>query len=216
MRPTRARRRASRPSQWSCSSSAASAASEYSASGRALVEQGNEVAGAVEILEVEVVGRARADDQDGAVRVLRDDALDHGAAVEQGGGVDVGGALRLGQRHGAVGGAVDQAAAGDAFGQQRLGRRVHEAGQGVGIEFAREHVGAGRVVGGRFLGGAAVEGGDDFGGAMGEGRDDGGGGEEDVEHHHHLAFQALGVEFLLLQQDVDLGHAQAVGAVRAR
>jgi hypothetical protein len=179
------------------------------------MEQGNEVPGAVEILEVEVVGRAGADDEDGGLRMLRDDALDHGAPIEQGGGVDVGGALRLGQRHGAVGGAVDQAAAGDAFGQQRLGCRVHEAGQGVGIQFAREHVGARRVIGGGGLCGAAIERGDDFAGAMGERRDDGGGGEEDVEHDHHLAFQALGVEFLLLQQDVDLGHAQPSELSRA-
>ena len=180
-----------------------------------VTEQRNQVAGAVEVFEIEVVGGTRADDQDGAVRVLQDDALDHGATVEQRGGIDVGGALRLGQRDGAVGGAVDQAAAGNAFGQQCLGRRMHEAGQGVGVEFSRQHI---RALGKLLCSlqrGAAVERRDDFTGAMRQRGDDGGGGEQDVEHHHHLAFEALGVEFFLFQQDMNFLHAQPSSFLRS-
>jgi hypothetical protein len=50
----------------------------------------------------------------------------------------------------------------------------------------------------------AVERWDHLGGAVRQRGDDAGGGEEDVEHDHRLAGQALGVELLLFQQDVDL------------
>src|SRR6185503_4288646 len=107
-------------------------------------------------------------------------------------------------RHGAVGGRVHHGAALDAMLDQRERRRVHESGQRLGVELAREHAAAraaARVLGAR---GRLVQDRDHLGRAVRERGDHRGGGEQHVDHHYDFARQAHAVELLLAGEDVDL------------
>ncbi len=167
-------------------------------------EMGDQVAGAVEVLEVEGVDRAGADQEDGLPLGPGDHVLRHRRSVAERRGVDPGRPGGLVDGHGAVGGRVDERPAPERLAQQRERGGMGEAGQRLGAVLPGQDEGAGRSRRRHGAGRVAVERRDHLGGPVGQGRGDAAGGEEHVEDDHHLAGQSLPVELLLLREDVQL------------